>query len=162
MILLNLDGIKGDSQIEGHKTWIQISSVGFGVGRSIVASTGGADRETSTPNFSEITLGKLVDIASTNLFAQAAYGKAIGTVAKLDWIQTGGADKPDQLYMQLLLSNPIISNYSVSSGGDRPSESFSISFTKIIFKYTQFSEGGQTTPADPKGFDLKEGKPASS
>ncbi len=162
MILLQLTGITGDSSISGHSGWISINSLSFGVGRGISSSTGGSDRETSTPSFSEITLSKAVDIASTNLFAQSIYGMKIGDTCTFDFIQTGGTGAEVQIYMQLILSNPIISAYSITSGGDRPSESFSINFTKIIYKYTQFKVGGTPTQADPKGFDLTTGQPATS
>lgn len=162
MILLQLTGITGDSNIGGHVGWIAVNSCQMGVGRGISSSTGGSDRETSNPSFSEITLTRQVDIASTNLFAQAIYGQKIGDTCTIDFIQTGGAGAENQIYMQLILSNPIISAYSVSSGGDRPSESISINFTKIIYKYTQFKQGGTPTQADPKGYDLTTGTAATS
>ncbi|MEI8018424.1 MAG: type VI secretion system tube protein Hcp [Schlesneria sp.] len=161
MILLQFKGdvIKGDSIIDGHTDWIAISSVQFGVGRGISSTTGGSDRETSTPSFSEVSLGKPTDCASTNLFAQAIYGMKVADTCTLDFIQTGGTDKSVQIYMQIILTNPIISSYSVSSGGDRPSESFSINFTKMVYKYTQFKIGGTPTAADTKGYNLQTGKP---
>jgi type VI secretion system secreted protein Hcp len=158
MILLQLEGINGDSTIDQHANWISIDSVQFGVGRGISTAGAGVDRDTSTPSFSEVTMSKPTDIASTQLFAQAMYGKKIGAKATLKWLQTGGADAA-QNYMTLELTDPIISSYSASSGGDRPNESFSINFSKIVFKYTQFKTGGEATPADPKGFDLMTGKP---
>jgi type VI secretion system secreted protein Hcp len=161
MILLQFKGdvIKGDSIIDGHTSWIAISSAQFGVGRGISSTTGGSDRETSTPSFSEVSLSKPTDCASTNLFAQAIYGMKVADTCTLDFIQTGGADKSVQVYMQIILTNPIISSYSISSGGDRPSESFSINFTKIVYKYTQFKTGGTPTKSDDKGYDLTTGKP---
>src|SRR4030095_3819031 len=36
-----------------------------------------------------------------------------------------------QTYLQFKLDNTLISSYSMSSGGDRPSESLSLNFTKI-------------------------------
>ena len=162
MILLQLTGITGDSNIDAHVGWIPVNSVQMGVGRGISTSTGGADRETSNPSFSEITVTKPTDISSTNLFAQAIYGMKIGDTCTFDFIQTGGTGKEVQIYMQLILTNPIISSYSLTSSGDRPAESFSINFTKIVYKYTQFKVGGTPTTADPKGYDLTTGKPASS
>lgn len=161
MILLQLTGINGDSTIDGHTNWISIDSAQWGVGRGIGTAGAGKDRDTSTPSFSEMTFSKPTDIASTMLFAQAAYGKKIGDKAVVHWLQTGG-DGGNQLYLTLELHEPLISSYSSSSGGDRPTESFSINFTKLIFKYSQFTSGGAKTDADPKGFDLKTGKPATS
>ena len=48
------------------------------------------------------------------------------------------ADK-EQVYLEYILGDPIVSSYSISSGGDRPSESFSLNFVKISKKYTAFT-----------------------
>ncbi len=159
MILLDFEGtIKGDAQQSGHEDWINLTSIQRGVGRTITTSGSGKDRETSTPNFSEVSCSKDADIASNEIFAQAIYGKKISEKAVVHFIQTGG-EGADQIYMELELYEPIISSYSSSSGGERPMENFSISFTKIVQKYTQFDAGGTQTQATDKGFDLKTGKP---
>lgn len=157
MILLKLENINGNSQIKGHDKWIVLSSVQWGVGRGI-STHGGSDRETSTPSFSEVTLSKPADIASTLLFGEATYGKKIGNKAELHIVQTDGKDA-GQVYTSYDLYEPIISGYSVSSGGDRPSESFSINFSKIVFKYFEYKTGGDQVPADPKGWDIATGTP---
>ncbi|HSY29904.1 MAG TPA: type VI secretion system tube protein Hcp [Burkholderiaceae bacterium] len=153
MILLKFaTAINGDSVVDGHEKWITIDSLQFGVGRAISASGGGADRETSNPSFSEFTLTKSTDIASADLFMQAVCGKSLGQ-AQIDFIQTGGADKKQQVYMTLLLEEAIVSAYSASSGGDRPHESLSLNFVKISYVYNAFS-GGKVTTGTPKNWDL--------
>lgn len=157
MILMDFEGmIKGDSQNSEFTDWITVDSVQMGVGRAISSSGSGADRDTSTPSFSEVTISKSTDIASTELFAQATYGKKICEKAIIKWVQTAGAGAT-QVYMELELGDPIISSYSVSSGGERPVESVSINFISVVMRYTQFTEGGEATEADPKGYDLKAG-----
>lgn len=159
MILLDFDGvIKGDSQQSGHEDWINIWSLNLSVARSITTSGSGKDRDTSTPSFTEIACTKESDIASNDLFAQATYGMKICDKAVVHFIQTGGAGA-DQVFMEYEIYDPIISSYNVSSGGERPTETFTISFTKIIQKYTQFDAGGSQTQATDKGYDLKTGMP---
>lgn len=159
MILLDFEGtIKGDAQQAEHEDWINLTSLQLGVNRTITTSGSGKDRETSTPFFSEVSCTKDADIASNELFAQAIYGKKICDKAEVHFIQTGG-EGADQVYMKYELYEPIVSAYSLSSGGERPVESFMISFTKIIQKYTQFDAGGTQTEATDKGYDLKTGKP---
>jgi type VI secretion system secreted protein Hcp len=153
MILLKFaTAINGDSIIDGHEKWITISSLQMGVGRAISVSGGGADRETSNPSFSELTLTKSTDIASADLFMQAVCGKSLGK-AEIHFVQTGGADKKQQVYMKIELEDAIVSSYSASSGGDRPSESISINFTKITYQYDAFS-GDKVTTGTPKKWDL--------
>lgn len=154
MILLNFStAIKGDSTVASHTDWITIDSLQFGVGRAISASGGGFDRETSNPSFSEVTLTKSMDKASTELMMQAICGKSLGE-ATIHFIQTGGADAKGQHFYEIKLKEPIISSYSVSSGGDRPSESISISFKGIQVQYNTFKDGSVAEKGEQKGWDL--------
>src|SRR5215475_12372948 len=117
MILLNFKTkIKGTSKVASHTDWIEVGSVQMGVGRAISTVSGSADRDTSNPSFSELTLSKPTDIASPELFMQAVCGKSLG-LAEVHFLQTGGADKKEQVYLKIDLTDPIISSYSVSSGG---------------------------------------------
>lgn len=154
MILLNFKTqIKGTSQVEKHPDWIEVSSMQLGVGRSISQAGGGSDRETSNPSFSEVTLTKEMDKASTELFMQATCGKSLGD-ATIHFIQTGGADAKGQHYLEYILGEAIVSSYSVSSGGDRPSESLSIAFTTIKTTYNTFKDGAVAEQGAPKGWNL--------
>ncbi len=150
MILLDLGGkIKGDSKVDKHDDWITCESFQFGVGRSVSMSGGGADRDTSTPSFSEVTLTKSTDKASTDLFLQATHGKSLGK-AKIHFIQTGDKTQPYLIYE---LDETIVSSYSLSSAGDRPSESISLNFTKVWTQYDHF-DGSTIHAGQKKGYDL--------
>lgn len=154
MILLKFaKPIKGTSTVTSHVDWITIDSIQMGVGRAISTSGGGTDRDTSNPSFSEISLTKPTDIASADLFMQAVCGVSLGK-AELHFMQTGGADKKDQVFLKLELEEPIISSYSVSSGGERPQETFSINFTRISYQYDSFT-GEKVVTGTPKKWDLE-------
>lgn len=158
MILLNFaTQIKGTSKVDAHTDWIAVSSLQLGVGRAISTSSDGAtDRDTSNPSFSELTFTKPTDISSADLFAQSIYGKSLGK-AEIHFIQTGGTDKNDQVYLKIELEEAIISSYSLSSGGDRPTESFSLNFAKISYQYDQF-DGAIVKTGTPKKWDLTTNK----
>jgi type VI secretion system secreted protein Hcp len=154
MILLKFQTqIKGTSTVSGHEDWITIDSIQMGVGRAITVSGGGTDRDTSNPSFSEISLSKATDIASADLFMQAVCGKSLGK-AEIHFVQTGGSDKKQQVFLILELDAPIISSYSQGSSGERPSETFSINFTKISYQYNSFS-GESVKTGTPKKWDLE-------
>ena len=139
MILLQFKGdvIKGEAKVDGHTDWINVDSFQLGVGRAISQSGRGSDRDTSNPSFSEATFSRSTDKASPDLFFQAVCGKSLGE-AKIHFTQKAEADK-EQIYLEFILGEPIVSSYSISSGGDRPTESFSLNFVKISKKYTAFS-----------------------
>jgi type VI secretion system secreted protein Hcp len=156
MILLKFaTEIKGDSTITGHDNWINIQSFQLGVGRAISSSGGGKDRDTSSPSFSEVTLTKQSDVASADLFMQAVCGKSLGK-AEIHFVQTSGSDAA-QVYLKYELEDAIVSSYSISSGGERPTESFSLNFTKITKQYDAFS-GDKKSTGTPKKWDLMANK----
>ncbi|MFK0311070.1 Hcp family type VI secretion system effector [Pseudomonas sp. NPDC090233] len=155
MILLNFNGkkIKGTATVSGHTDWITIDALQMGVGRSISTTGGGLDRDTSNPSFSEIILTKSTDLASADLFMEAVCGKSLGK-AEIHFVQTGGVDAKDQVFFKLELEDAIVSSYSASSNGERPSETFSINFTKISYQYDSFS-GDKVTVGTAKKWDLQ-------
>ncbi len=110
MILLKFKTeIKGDSNIKDHADWITLNSVNFSCGRLVSAHSGGTDRETSTPSFTDIQCKKEFDISSVELFMQSICGKSLGE-ATLHFMQTGGKDA-DQVYLKIILEEPIVTSY---------------------------------------------------
>jgi type VI secretion system secreted protein Hcp len=131
---------KGESLAKGHEGssgWIEINSVQFGANRNISTPVGASSkREASAPKISEIMITKTLDSTSTALFQESVIGKS----GKVDiHLTETGSDKL-QTYLELTLTNVLISGYSVSSGGDRPVESLTLNFTKIEYKYTPYDD----------------------
>lgn len=158
MILLKFEKeIKGDSDIDKHTNWITCDSFQLGVGRMISSSGGGKSRDTGTPEFSEISISKSTDMASADLFFQSTCGDSLGKT-EIHLIQTAGTDDAVQVYLTIELEDAIVTSYSVSSGGDRPSESFNLNFTKISYQYDDFS-GSKKTTGTAKKFNLMTNKP---
>lgn len=154
MIALNFKtAIKGSCQVDAHKDWIVVDSMQMGVGRSISSVGGGADRETSNPSFSEMTFAKSTDKSSADLYFQAVAGKSLGK-CEVHFIQTHGTDAKGQVYLIMELEESIISSYSASSGGERPSESFSVNFTKISYQYNAY-DGDTVTTGTAKKWDVE-------
>lgn len=137
-IFLKYGDIKGEVSAATHKEWIEVESFQWGVGRGISSGVGGGSkREASAPSVSEITVTKGFDISSPLLLKEALGGKAV--VVKFDMTQTDASGKhvPFQKYV---LTDCLVSGYSISSGGDRPSESVSLNFTKIDSEYININD----------------------
>ncbi|MBL8896680.1 MAG: type VI secretion system tube protein Hcp [Planctomycetes bacterium] len=133
-IYMNFDKlrIKGNVTADGYKGWIELLTVQFGVGRGISAPVGQSqDRETSAPSLSEVVVSKHNDVSSALLFAESLQGEGVPVEIHLLRTAVGKLE----VYLQFLLSNTLISGYSVSSGGDLPTESLSFNFTKIETKH---------------------------
>jgi type VI secretion system secreted protein Hcp len=136
-IYLKMDGIDGDATHEQHKKWLTVNSIQWGVGRSISTPTGSTfNREASEPHISEVMIAKDADASTPKLFGEACTGKA-GKKVVIDFVTTGS---PGDTYLQCTLNDTLVSSYSVSSGGDRPSENIGLSFTKMEMKYIPYDE----------------------
>ena len=152
---LKYDEIEGDVTTAGHVKWIDVHSFQWGVGRGINNSAGsGADREGSTPSVSEIVVAKELDSASPNLLRASLGLKPAdeGKTVNIDFCKTD-TSKPEP-YLQLTLENCLVSGYSVSSGGDRPSESLTLNFTKVEIKNTPMDKDNKTGTPDTASYDL--------
>jgi type VI secretion system secreted protein Hcp len=154
-IYMHIDGIKGSVTEEAHKQWIDCGSLQFGVGRAISTRIGsGHNREASAPTISEITITKQQDESSIELFG-LALGSKEGKTVKIDFVTTG---ESKNVYLQLELTNTLISGFSISSGGDRPTESLSLNFTKIQEKWTPFTDQNKAGTPVVKSYDLAQAK----
>lgn len=150
------DAIKGETIAQGHKGsdgWVEIGSVQWGVGRGISSPVGtSAKREASAPSISEVVVTKMMDSTSPLFMQEGCIGKAVTAVVEL--VETG----EDQLnvYLTITMTNAMISGYSMSSGGDRPSESISINFTKIEVVYQGYDDQHKidTSKKQTFGYDL--------
>jgi type VI secretion system secreted protein Hcp len=154
-IYMSYDGIPGDVTSSGHEKWIEVNSFQWGVGRGIDNSSGsGSDREGSVPSVSEIVVTKVTDGASTNLM-RAGLGLAPageGKTVTIDFVKTD-AGKPE-VYLEFTLTNCLISGWSLSSGGDRPTESVSLNFTKVEYKNITMGAANDTGSPDTASYDM--------
>jgi type VI secretion system secreted protein Hcp len=128
----------GEVTATGYKDWVELHSFQWGVGRGISAGVGGGSkREASAPSVSEITVSKTLDSFSPIALKEAIGGK--GVTVKIDITRTDNAGK-HVAFQKYVLEGTMISGYSLSSGGDRPSESISLNFTKVDNEYLKIDD----------------------
>ncbi|MBL0938795.1 MAG: type VI secretion system tube protein Hcp [Gemmatimonadaceae bacterium] len=144
--------VKGEATAEKAKGYIVLTSFQFGVGVGVSMAVGSGNRETSLPSLSEITVTKGTDVASTSLFESVCLRKNY-TSAEIIFTTMTGEGK-EETFLKYDLANVIFSGYSVSSGGDRPSESLSLNYTKVTVQY-QLDENNKLKSDSPiKSWDL--------
>jgi type VI secretion system secreted protein Hcp len=154
-IYVKYDGIDGEVTQQGHEKWIEVHSFQFGVGRGISTPVGSAkNRESSAPSVSEVVITKEMDSASTELFKQSTAG-ADGKKVEIVFFSTGD---PGTTYAQYTLEDTLISGYSVSSGSDRPIESISLNFTKVMFEMTSHDDKNKAESPIRVSYDLATAK----
>jgi type VI secretion system secreted protein Hcp len=154
-IYMKWDGIDGAVTTKGFDKWIELGSLQFGVGRGIgSAARGAANRESSEPSISEITVTKATDVSSTKLFVDAVAGQLNSKVViKLTTTIKGAVDT----FLTYELSDCGLSGYSYSTSGDAGSESLSLNFTKISITYKSLDPALGGTPSTV-GYDLTQMK----
>jgi type VI secretion system secreted protein Hcp len=147
--------VKGDATADGHANWIELNSFQWGVGRGISSPTGGAkDRESSAPSISEITVTKDQDAATGKLLTEAYQGEGVKVV--IDFCKTDGGKL--ETYLTYELEDTMISGFSCSSGGERPSESLSLNFVTINVVPKVLDKDGKSSNGDAVKYDIGQAK----
>jgi type VI secretion system secreted protein Hcp len=141
--------ITGDVADSAFTGWIELGSFQWGVGRGITAAASSpSDREGTTPSVSEIVVTKMQDSSSGNLMRASTASPPVNQ-GKLVHIvfASSGSGAASEAYIKFDLENTLVSGWSMSSGGDRPSESVTLNFTKVTMTVTP--SGATTTSSAP-------------
>ncbi|WP_291295948.1 type VI secretion system tube protein Hcp [Elioraea sp.] len=150
-VFMHFEGVEGNVTAKGYEKWIEVNSFQFGAGRGISTPTGGAEnREASAASVSEVTVTKSMDKASPKLF-EAALISNEGKMVKVVMTRTG---KELTELCSYKFENTLVSGYSVSSGGDTPSESLSLNFAKFEYSYTGSDVAGKDASKMKVGYDI--------
>lgn len=155
-IFLKYGALDGEATATGYEKWVECGSVQWGVGRGISAGVGGGSkREATAPSVSEITLTKTMDAFSPLLLKEAIGGTA--KEVKIEMTQTDNSGQ-HVAYQKYILHNTLVSGYSVSSGGDRPSESLTLNFSKFDSEYIKVDDTFKTATTGHVIYDLSTAK----
>lgn len=153
-VYLSIDGIKGESNDDRHKDWIECRSVSFGVEqpKSATASTGGGHTAERCEH-RDIVIAKLADLSSPILLQTCAAGRTIPK-ARLEFMRADGQGERVK-YFEIEIENVLIGAVSPAvQEGDILSEEVSLKFSKVKWKYTQQKIGGGAGGNTSGGWDL--------
>ena len=155
--LLELDGIKGESQDDKHKDTIEIASFSWGAVQSGGAgTTGGLGK--GKVSFQELHLTAQMSKASTPLFVSCTTGKHISKATL--FVRKAGGTQAD--YYTITLKELLVTSYqtggSGGAGGQLPMDQFSLAATKIEINYSTQDEKGKLTPAGTFKYDRSTNK----
>ena len=129
-IYMKFGKVDGPVTTAGFVKWIELNSFQWAVHRSVTSGGGGKTRESAAPNISEIVVTKNLDSSSTKLYQDAVAG-TFDTKVEIK-LTTTTKDKVET-YLAYEFENCGVSSYSMSSGGDRPTESLSLNFLKVTY-----------------------------
>lgn len=139
MILVRIDGIKGDVEIPGYVDWFSAESISFGVGREVnVEDSNNRDIEINKLDVQEMALGKSVDSSTVYLMLAAMKGRSQGekAVVAVDVHMIESRDEGAKAYLKIRLENALIKSWDLSASEDeRPTENIAIWFNKACIAY---------------------------
>ncbi|MDQ7971408.1 MAG: type VI secretion system tube protein Hcp, partial [Rhodocyclaceae bacterium] len=134
--------IKGESQDKDHKDWIEVNSWRHSIvqPRSATASTAGGHTAERCEH-GEMVFQKDMDVVSPLLYQHASGGSTFDEVT-VEFYRADGEGKRVR-YLEIKLKYVLIASVtpSVISEGV-PSESFSLKYAAVQWKYTQQKIGG--------------------
>ena len=151
-IFMKYGKLDGEVSAAGYLKWIELQSMQWGIGRGISSGVGGGSkREASAPSVSEVVVTKTFDSFSPLALKESVGGE--GSQVKIELTRTDKSGK-HVAYQKYTLENAMISGYSISSGGDRPSESLSLNFTKFDSEYLKIDDKFAATTTGHVIYDL--------
>ena len=135
VLILDLGStIKGNCQITGYADKIIVLSYSHSVSIPMQGDVANTERTAGRPVFSEMSLQKMSDLATTEMYKACSQGSKLGT-AKL---YVGRVENGKFMnFLTYEMSNAMISNIGTTGGSGIPADSFSINFTALKCDYTQ-------------------------
>jgi type VI secretion system secreted protein Hcp len=156
---IKIDGIEGESTDDKHAAWIEALSFNSGVNQrasATASSVGGGSSERA--DFHDFSFSKQLDKATPKLALACADGTHISSI--IVEICRAGTEKVK--FMEIKMTNCIISGASISGGGEKsspsefPVENVTINYGKIEWAYTvQKRQGGGPAGNVAGGWDLQ-------
>jgi type VI secretion system secreted protein Hcp len=141
-VYLRIDGIKGESNDDRHKDWIECTSARWELSqpKSATASTGGGHTAERSEH-GDVVISKLADLSSPILLQTCSSGKTIPK-ATLEFMRADGMGERVK-YFEIALENVLIGGVSpaIREGGIL-SEHVALKYSKISWRYTQQKIGG--------------------
>lgn len=136
---LQIDGIKGESQEDQHKDWIEVLSYNHRVSQptSLTRSSSGGGT-TGASEHGDIYVTKFVDMSSPKLHDAVSTGKHFKK-ASLDLCRQSGGSKVKYLTINLeeVVISSVVSDGHGKGEAELPIETVGLNYGKIEWVYTQ-------------------------
>jgi type VI secretion system secreted protein Hcp len=153
-VYLQIDGIKGESNDDKHKDWIECTSAVWSVlqPKSATASTSGGHTAERCEH-GDLVITKLADLSSPVLLQTCSSGRTIPK-AKVEFMRADGQGQRIKYY-EVELENVLIGAVVPSiQPGQILTEHVSLKYGKVKWKYTQQKIAGGAGGNVAGGWDL--------
>lgn len=123
---MTIDGVQGSST--HTKDGIDVLSWSWGANQTSSIGSQSSGAGAGKANMQDFSFTKRIDKSSPVLYSLYQSGKSAKNVTLT---VSNGSSTP----LKIQLTDATVSGYGLSSGGDRPSESITLNFSKISFSY---------------------------
>lgn len=150
-ILLKIEGLTGESKIDGHEGEIDVLSMSWGASNAGSAHFGGG-AGTAKGNCSDLSIMKRVDCCSPEFFKKTMNGTHFDSAKMV--LRKASGDSPIE-YFTIEMTHVFVTSWQTSCSGDTHGmESVSLSFEQVKVTYTPQNDDG--TPGSPTevGWDI--------
>jgi type VI secretion system secreted protein Hcp len=151
--LLEIDGIKGESEDKGHPGTIEVQHFSWGASNGGTFAHGGGGGAGKV-SLDDLSITTHVGTASPNLFLSCATGKHIKKAVL--YVRKAGGKQED--YYKVTLEDLLVSSYSSSGveGGDsRPIDTFGLNAARWKLEVAPQKADGSIGTHVPGGWDQK-------
>ncbi len=151
-VYMKLGSATGDVTEAGHKQWIELIEIDWGMSRTVRSAVGiGKNRESTSADVTEVTVEKLIDSASSNIAQNAFVGEALACTLEFTRVEKG----QEAVFRSIALTDAIISALiNDAHGNDRPTEVLTLNFSQIAITDTEQAAAGSSVGASTVTYDL--------
>lgn len=151
-IYMQIDEITGSVTAKGFEKWIELNSFHFSTSRSISMEAGNlTNRSHGRASVSEIVVTKMMEQSSFGLLQDALRGDK-GKKVTIKIVEVS-QDKFRE-YVSYELEDTLLSGYSISTGGGVPSETVTLSYSKITTSFTSADKSNKAGQPARVVYDL--------
>ncbi|NJM32142.1 MAG: type VI secretion system tube protein Hcp [Limnobacter sp.] len=162
-VFIKYDGIEGQASDEGHKGWMRVDSMEWGIQRNINSDTAvEGEREAGNATVSDLTITRRADKATPKLVMAACCGK--GKDVEIDVTRTGEGTKGSETYLKYTLKNALVSNYRTEIVANKegtaliPVEHITLAFVEFTVEHTPYDNDGNAQAPEKIGFNTATNK----
>jgi type VI secretion system secreted protein Hcp len=156
-MVLKLAGIDGESTDPKHKGEIDVLAWSWGLSQEAPSTGGGGGGGAGRPGIENLSIQKLVDLASPLLLSFSAQAKHIsdGTLT------TRRAGKRGGEFLLFKMSNVVVTSVRVAASKDDnvPTENITLNFGKLEFGYRPTKPDGSLGPETAFKWEVSAAKP---
>jgi type VI secretion system secreted protein Hcp len=154
-MLLKIDGIKGESKIDGHVGEVDVLAFSWGMSNASSFHHGGGGGSGKV-NVQDLSATKYIDASSTALMLACASGQHIKE-ATLTVRKAGGKAVE---YLKIKFTDLLVTSLSTggSGGEDRLTENVSFCFSKVQVDYKEQDAKGAGKAGTPFTWDIAANK----